>query len=216
MPAQGGDVVEPVFPPLHVLTDAPDVATAAVCAAVRLGMANSLAVQVRVDDDMTDRRAYELAVAILAQCRPAGVLCLVNDRLHVAVAAGADGGHVGADDLPVAAARTVLGGAAVLGATCRDAVAARLAVAAGATYLGVGPAFPTSTKTGLPAPIGPGGVGAVARAVPGTPVVAIGGVTAARVAGLRAAGATGVAVAGAVAAAPDPVAATEELLKALA
>ena len=89
-------------------------------------------------------------------------MCLVNDRLHVALAAGADGGHVGADDLPVAAARRVLGPAAVLGATCRTAAEARAAAAAGATYLGVGPAFATSTKDGLPAPLGPAGVAAVA------------------------------------------------------
>src|SRR5205823_15043548 len=106
-------------------------------------------------------------------CRPAGVTCLVNDRLHVALAVGADGGHVGADDLPVAAARRILGPYAVLGATARDPETARRAVADGASYLGVGPAYPTSTKGGLPAPIGPAGVAAVAAAVP-VPVIAIG------------------------------------------
>jgi thiamine-phosphate pyrophosphorylase len=104
----------------------------------------------------------------------------------------------------------------VLGATCRSPVSARAAVAAGATYLGAGPAFHTTTKTGLPEPLGPAGVGAVAHAVPGTPVLAIAGVTAGRVPGLLAAGATGVAVIGAVANAADPAAVTEELLKALA
>src|SRR5690606_512207 len=135
--------------------------------------------------------------------------------LHIALAVGADGGHVGADDLPVAAARAVLGPTAVLGATCRDPAGARAAVAAGADYLGVGPAYATTTKAGLPPPIGPDGVAAVAGAGPGTPVVAIGGVVAERVAALRAAGAYGVAVVGAVSAAADPAAATTRLLEAL-
>ena len=92
--------------------------------------------------------------------------------------------------------------------------AARAAVAAGATYLGVGPAFATTTKNGLPDPIGVGGVGAVAASV-AVPVIAIGSVTAARVPGLLAAGACGVAVVAAVSDAADPPAACAELLAAL-
>ncbi|WP_438874519.1 thiamine phosphate synthase [Symbioplanes lichenis] len=191
------------------------VVTAAIAAAVRLDATDRLAVQVRVEDDVTDRAAYELALAVVDLCRPAGVMCLVNDRLHIALAVGADGGHVGADDLSVPAARKVLGPAAVVGATCRDGDDARAAVAAGATYLGVGPAFLTVTKSGLPAPLGPDQVGAVARAVPQTPVVGIGGITVANAAELVRAGTHGIAVVGAVAHAPDPGEAVEQLLKAL-
>jgi thiamine-phosphate pyrophosphorylase len=204
-------VVEPTFPRLHLVTGARPLAT--VRAAVQVAAPGELAVQVRVEDDVTDREAYELTLAVLAVCRPAGVLCLVNDRLDVAVAADADGAHFGADDLPVAAARTVLGPAAVLGATCRNPADGRAAVAAGATYLGVGPAYATSTKDGLPPPIGPAGIGAVAAAVD-RPVIAIGGVTPERVAELRGAGAYGVAVVGAIA--RDPERATADLCKALA
>jgi len=168
-------------------------------------------IQVRVPDDMPDRVAYELAGRVLELCRAHQATCLVNDRLHIALAVGADGGHVGADDLPVAAARRILGPHAVLGATARDPQAARRAVADGATYLGVGPAYATATKTGLPAPIGPEGVAAVAAAVD-VPVIAIGGVTAERVPRLRAAGAHGVAVVGAVSEAPDPAAACAALV----
>jgi thiamine-phosphate pyrophosphorylase len=208
--------VDPSFPRLHLVTGPRPVETvrAAVDVAVRLEMTAELAVQVRVEDHVTDRVAYELTLAVLDITRPNSVLCLVNDRLHVAVAAGADGGHVGADDLPVAAARAVLGPAAVLGATARTPGGGTAARASGATYLGVGPAFATSTKDGLPDPIGAAGVAAVAGAVPGLPVLAIGGVTAARVPELRAAGAHGVAVVGALAA--DPGRATEDFLKALA
>jgi thiamine-phosphate pyrophosphorylase len=172
-------------------------------------------VQIRVDAATTDREAYDLAGRVLALCREVGATCLVNDRIHVALAVGADGAHVGADDLPVAVARRLLGPDAVLGATARDPATARRAVADGASYLGVGPAYRTTTKSGLPEPIGPAGVAAVAAAVD-VPVVAVGGVTADRVTDLRAAGAHGVAVVGAVSAASDPRAAAERLARALA
>jgi|HigsolmetaAR206D_1030411.scaffolds.fasta_scaffold00304_21 thiamine-phosphate pyrophosphorylase len=173
-----------------------------------------LVVQVRVEDDVDDRTAYELTCEIRALCDQAGATCLVNDRLHVALAAGAGGAHVGARDLPVDAARRLLGPAALLGATARDPETGAAAVAAGASYLGVGPCYATATKDGLPAPIGPDGIRRVASAV-SVPVIAIGGVTAARVPALRAAGAYGVAVVGAISLAADPARATAELLAAL-
>jgi thiamine-phosphate pyrophosphorylase len=141
---------------------------------------------------------------------------LVNDRLHVALATGAAGGHVGADDLPVPAARRLLGPAAVLGATSRLPATALRAVGDGADYLGVGPCYATSTKDGLPVSIGPEGLRAVARQVAGTPIIAIGGITAARVPELLAAGAHGVAVIGAVSDAADPARAVADLLAAVA
>ncbi|SBT47755.1 thiamine phosphate synthase [Micromonospora auratinigra] len=201
---------------LHLITDTrPGRDPLAVLrAALPLARAE-LVVQVRVTDDATDREAYELAREVVARCRPYGATCLVNDRLHVALAVAAAGGHVGADDLPVPAARRVLGPTAVLGATAREPGTAVAAVAAGASYLGVGPCHATDTKSGLPDPIGPAGVRAVAAAVP-VPVIAIGGVTAASVPALRAAGAYGVAVVGALSGAADPAATTAALLRALA
>jgi thiamine-phosphate pyrophosphorylase len=209
--------VDPVFPRLHLITDCRPGrdALVVVAAAVAVAPPGALAVQVRVEDDVTDRLAYDFALAVLEYCRPAEVLCLVNDRLHIALAVDAAGAHVGADDLPVGAARKVLGRTGVLGATCREPIGARSAVRAGASYLGVGPAYRSTTKDGLPSPLGPAGISAVAQAVPGTPVIAIGGVTAERVPGLRAAGAYGVAVVGALANAADPGRATAELVKAL-
>lgn len=196
---------------LHLITDTrPGRDTlGVVAAALRAGFD---VVQVRPEDHVSDREAYELTVRVLAMCRELGRTCLVNDRLHVALAAGADGGHVGADDLPVAAARRILGPAAILGATARDPASARRAVADGASYLGVGPAYATRTKAGLPAAIGPAGVKAVVDAV-GVPVVAIGGVTPARAAELFAAGAHAVAVVGAVSDAADPYSAAAEFLR---
>ncbi|OKI69037.1 thiamine phosphate synthase [Micromonospora sp. CB01531] len=200
---------------LHLITDTrPGRDPLAVLRAALPVARAELVVQVRVLDDATDREAYELAHRVVALCRPYGATCLVNDRLHVALAVDAAGGHVGADDLPVAAARHVLGAAAVLGATAREPGAAVAAVAAGASYLGVGPCHATATKAGLPDPIGPQGVRAVAGAVD-VPVIAIGGVTAARVPALRAAGAYGVAVVGALSEAADPARTAAELLGAL-
>ena len=189
-----------MFPRLHVVTDSLDVVRGVVGH-------GPIAVQIRVKT--SDRAAYELTLAALELCRSAGAMCLVDDRVGVALAAGADGVHVGADDLPVAAVRRVLGPRAVIGATCRNPESARRAVADGASYLGVGPAYPTSTKDGLPAPLGPARIGVVAAAVPDTPVVAIGGVTVERVAELPS---YGVAVVSAVAA--DPAGAVRDFLAA--
>lgn len=199
---------------LHIITDTRPGrdAVAVLRAALAAAASTEVTVQVRVEDSVTDREAYGFARTVMSLCTEHGVSCLVNDRLHVALAVGAAGGHVGAEDLPVAAARQVLGPAAVLGVTCRDPASAPAAVAAGASYLGVGPAFDTTTKDDLPAAIGPDGIAAVAAAVPDTPVIAIGGITPARTRSVLAAGAYGVAVVGALSRAVDPGAVVRELL----
>jgi thiamine-phosphate pyrophosphorylase len=190
-----------LLPRLHIVTDSLDVVRGAVGH-------GPVAIQIRVKT--SDRLAYELTVAALAVCRSAGAMCLVDDRVGVALAAGADGVHLGAEDLPVAAARRVLGPTPVLGATCRTPSAARAAVADGASYIGAGPAFETSTKAGLPAPLGPARLAVIAAAVPDTPVIAIGGVTPERTVSLQT---YGVAAISAIAA--DPAAATKAFLAAL-
>ena len=113
----------------------------------------------------TDRDHLRLATTIAERCRDAGATCLVNDRADLALAVGADGVHVGAEDMPVAVVRRLLGPEAIVGGTARDPETARALVADGATYLGVGPTFVTRSKRGLPEPIGIEGVRAVARAV---------------------------------------------------
>ncbi|HEY0539030.1 MAG TPA: thiamine phosphate synthase [Actinoallomurus sp.] len=197
---------------LHVLTDARGgrAALAAVSAAVSAG---APVVQVRAKN-CSDRVLHDFARAVMEICRPYGTTCLVNDRVDVALAVGAAGTHLGADDLPVAAVRRVAGPDHLIGGTARDPQRARELVAEGVDYLGVGPAYSTTTKSGLPDPLGPARIGAVASAVP-VPVIAIGGVTAERVAELMAAGASGIAVVAAVSAAADPAAATRHLLRAL-
>jgi len=162
----------------------------------------------------TDADVYELACRVADLCTAHGATCVVNDRPDVAVAVDAGGAHVGEDDLPVAAARRVLGPSRVLGATAREPATALAHEGAGASYLGVGPAYATTTKAGLPPALGPEGVGAVATAV-AIPAVAVAAVTTERVAPLLEAGAYGVAVISAVSDAADPARATEALLQAI-
>ena len=201
------DGPDPRLGRLHVLVDSLLVAEAAL-------EAGAPTLQVRLKSGV-DADRYRLCLAIVERCRAAGATCLVNDRADLAVAVGADGVHVGAEDLPVAAVRRVVGPDALVGGTARDPVTARRLVDEGASYLGVGPTFATASKTGLPDPIGPDGVAAVAAAVD-VPVIAIAGITAATVEEVLATGAFGVAVIGAVAEAIDPHVATHDLLVAVA
>ena len=161
--------------------------------------------------------AYDLARRVLALCAPYGATCLVNDRLHVALAVGAAGGHVGADDLPVAAARRVLGPTGVLGATARDAGHGAPRPVAGGRQLPGRRArvTPPAPRPACRTRIGPGRGPRRRRRRRTCRSIAIGGVTAARVPALRAAGAYGVAVVGARLRRRRPGRATAELLEAL-
>jgi thiamine-phosphate pyrophosphorylase len=206
-PDEPGDAEAPRLGRLHVLVDSVELAEA-----VLEGGAPTL--QVRLKDG-SDRDRFATVAAIVSRCRDAGATCLVNDRADLAVAAGADGVHVGADDLPVEAVRRVVGPSALIGATAREPATALRLVEAGASYLGVGPVYATRTKDGLPPPLGPAGVHAVASAV-SVPVIGIAGITAGRVPEVLAAGAWGVAVIGAVVASDDPRLATSELVRAVA
>lgn len=134
------------------------------------------------------RRAMEAARAVVGACHRAGALCLVNDRVDLALLAGADGVHVGDEDLPPEAARELLGPGRVLGVTVRDAEMARAARDAGADYVGLGPVFGTVTKQ-VPAPVlGLARFAEVVRDCP-LPVVGIGGVGLGNIADVAAAGA---------------------------
>ncbi|HCT79767.1 MAG TPA: thiamine phosphate synthase [Micromonosporaceae bacterium] len=199
---------------LHLITDSRSGADPVAQVRTALSVATpELVIQFRPADSWPDRLVFEQASKIKTLTHASGVPLLVNDRIDIALAVGADGAHVGAEDLPVAVARRLLGPGKLLGATARDAATARLAVNDGASYVGVGPCYRSSTKDGLPSPLGPEGVAAVA---PFAQVIAIGGVTLDTVPALMAAAAHGVAVIAAVADAPDPAAALAALLKAVA
>ena len=145
-----------------------------------------------------------------ALCRRAEALFIVNDRVDLAAAAGADGVHLGQTDLPVAAARRLLGPDGLIGISVENEAHVRAAEGAGADYLGVGAIYGSATKRDAGEAVGPEQIRRF-RAISFLPIVAIGGITAARIPEVRAAGADSVAVISAVAAAPDPEAAAREL-----
>ena len=140
---------------------------------------------------------------IMPLCRRAGAALIINDRADVAAAAGADGVHLGQDDLPVAAARQLLGPEPLIGVSADTMAEIRGGYADGADYCGLGPVYPTTSKSDAGPVIGPMEFTRLVRAAP-LPIVGIGGITAANAAQLTGAGAAGVAVIAAVTSAPDP------------
>ncbi len=162
------------------------------------------------------RRRYEIGLECRELTADAGVDLLVNDRVDIAQAIDADGVHLGQSDIPIDAARALLGPDAVIGCSTSTVAEARQAEADGADYLGVGAVYGTSSKDVASEKngIGTDRVAAIVDAV-SIPVVGIGGITAARTPEVLDAGAVGVAVISAITAADDPKAATEELAAAV-
>ena len=150
---------------------------------------------------------YEVARQMRVPARRAGVPFVVNDRLDIALAVGADAVHLGQDDLPLAAARALAGTRLAIGLSTHSPAQAEAGARAGADYLGFGPVYETRTKAN-PDPVQ--GVAllaeAVRRAAP-VPVVAIGGIGLAQVAEVAATGAAAACVISAVNSAADVVAA---------
>lgn len=132
--------------------------------------------------------------AIVQRCRAQQAVCIVNDRVDFALLTGAHGVHLGDEDLPPEEARTLLGPTAVIGVTVRNLDGARRAEASGASYVGLGPIFATSTKQVDHALLGLEGLREVAREGP-LPIVAIAGITLANIAQVAEAGAHCAAVA---------------------
>jgi thiamine-phosphate pyrophosphorylase len=181
--------------------------TDVVAAAVQGGVTM---VQLR-EKTIATRDFLELAHALKALLAPLGVPLLINDRLDIALAAGADGVHVGQDDMPVAILRQWLGPRAVIGLSITSLAQVAGDDVAQADYLGVGPIFPQSTKPDATSPIGLEGLAAVRRAV-AKPIIAIGGVAKANAAAVHAAGADGLAVVSAIMTAADPCRAAAEIV----
>jgi thiamine-phosphate pyrophosphorylase len=157
----------------------------------------------------TTLEQIRLARELRELCARAGVPLLVNDRVDVALAADADGahvGHIGEEDMSPADARRLFGPAAILGVSVGSPSEAKTAAAHGASYVSAGPMFATSTKLNAGPAAGEPLLRGV-RAATRLPLVVIGGITPARSAALFAAGADGVCVGSAILSAPDPEAA---------
>jgi thiamine-phosphate pyrophosphorylase len=165
---------------------------------------------------LREKRLADDALAAVAQeagaiCAEAGALLIVNDRPAVALAAGADGVHVGQEDMPVAQVRELVGGELLVGLSTH--APAEIDAADGADYIGVGPVHATPTKPGRPA-VGVELVRYAAAHAP-RPFFAIGGLSAENVGGVLEAGATRIAVVRAIAEAADPQVAARALRETL-
>lgn len=198
---------------LIVITDAELAAPRRVVDVVEAALAGGApAIQLR-DKTATAADLLDQARALLGIVRAAGALLFVNDRLDVALAAGADGVHLGPDDLSVAAARRIAPPGFLIGSSTDDPDTARRAEADGASYIGCGAVFGTSTKDVDGERIGIEGLDRVARAV-GIPVVGIGGINTLNAAAVADTAAAGIAVVSAVMSTTDPRLAVQRLLAA--
>lgn len=159
---------------------------------------------------MTRGELLTVAHQLRAITAAGGKMLVVNDHVDIALVSGADGVHLGPDDMSVSGARSVAGEKLLIGASASTPEAASEAIAAGADYLGVGPAFATPIKTEKKV-IGPEGVALVAKAAASVPVFAIGGIDESNVSGLIELGLRRVCVIRAIGDAANPEAATRRL-----
>jgi thiamine-phosphate pyrophosphorylase len=166
------------------------------------------AVQVRLKH-LPPRDVLALARTLVSAL---SVPVLVNDRVDVALAAGAAGAHLGQDDPPLNALRPYVPTGFLLGISVGSEAEAARARPWQADYWSIGPCYATTRKSDAGPPLGPTGFAALARlAPPGVPVLGIGGITASNVAAIIAAGANGVAAIGAIWDASDPEAAARAI-----
>lgn len=198
-------------PVVHLITDrrlSADPVARAVAALAGLPP-GATAVHLR-EKDLEGRALLDLARPLRAACRAAGQRFLVNDRLDVALACGADGVHLPSAGVPPGEARRLLGPEALIGVSCHSEEDVRRARDGGASYATFGPVYDTPSKRAYGPPVGIEALRAAARL--GLPLIALGGVDARRAAEVRAAGAHGLAAIRAWLAGNDPGAAVRALL----
>jgi thiamine-phosphate pyrophosphorylase len=201
------------LPVVHLITDrrvGPDLAGRA-DAALAGAPAGRVAVHVR-EKDLPARDQLALARALRRICHAHGQLLLVNDRLDVALAAGADGVHLPSAGVPAEDARRLLGPTALVGVSCHTADDVARARDGGASYATFGPVYDTPSKRAFGPPVGLAALREAAEL--GLPLVGLGGVDAARAPAVAGAGAAGVAVIRAWLEAPDAAGAVRALLAA--
>jgi thiamine-phosphate pyrophosphorylase len=169
-------------------------------------------VQLR-EKDLEDRDLYRRAIAFRKMTEAAGALLVINNRVDVALAVGADGVHLGQDDLPVEAARRI-DQDLIVGCSTHNPDEAEAAQSAGASYVNIGPIFPTRTKAVAAATVGPAMIERIAPQLR-IPWTTMGGIKLSNIGEVLRRGARHVAVVTAVTAAPDPCAAAQELREAI-
>lgn len=180
----------------------------------RLIAPSATLVQLR-DKHGSTRAMIDEARALEEVLAPANIPLLINDRVDVALAAQADGVHIGQDDMPAADARLLLGRSAVIGLSIKTLKQAEAAPLEHLDYVAIGGVYATTSKDNTATPVGIDGLRAIAQAIrarkPGFPICAIAGITDANAGDVIAAGADGVAVISALSLAPDPAQAARNL-----
>lgn len=171
-------------------------------------------VQLR-EKECATREFVELGRAVSSLLRHSSVPLLINDRVDVALAVGANGVHIGQSDMPYADARRLLGPDAIIGLSVESEAHALEAEALDVDYLGLSPVFTTPTKSELKAQLGLDGVANIRR-VSRHRLVAIGGIHCENVSAILKSGADGVAVVSAICSASDPLQATQHLQRQIA
>jgi thiamine-phosphate pyrophosphorylase len=199
---------------LHVLTDVVLQTRFSHMELARLSIAGGAdTIQLRQKHGST-REMIEVARNMKKICAEAGVTFIVNDRVDVAMAAKADGVHLGQDDFPIPLARELLGEDCILGGSAATMEEAQKCLAEGANYVGFGPVYPTTSKDDAGPISGADVLKKVVEAIP-VPIIAIGGVSAENTPEVIRAGAHGIAVISAVCCQEDPEKATRDLYQGL-
>lgn len=162
------------------------------------------------DKTLPDDEFETIARRLLSLCRAKNVPLIINDRVEIAVKIGADGVHVGHEDMPIGEFRKCIPPSMIIGVSARNYEEAIELTETNPDYLGVGPIFPTGSKDDASPPIGTEELRRICQAV-SVPIVAIGGITRHNLPQIIQAGAAGAAVISAITHAPDMQRATEDL-----
>jgi len=205
--------MNPQLPPLYPITDTKLSGLPHSRQVALLVEGGATVIQIR-DKDCTADELYRATVACVAIARAQGVRIIVNDRADVALAADADGVHLGQDDLPAGEARTLLGPSRIVGVSTHTLQQAIEASSLPVDYVAVGPAFPTSTKVNPDPVVGLTLIAEVSRRID-KPVVGIGGIALERARAVLNAGAASVAVISALYTSGDISSRTTEFLNLL-
>ena len=200
---------------VYLVTDGPMTAARGLVATVEAAAAGGTTIVQLRDPATTTRSLIDQGRALKSLLDGFGVPLIVNDRVDVALAIGADGVHVGRNDMQPDDARRLLGPDGIVGWSVTGVDDLGAIDPAIVDYVGVGPVFPTTTKPDAATPLGGNGVRALRPRIP-VPVVAIGGIGLANATEVVAAGADGVAVVSAICAATSPKDATADLSQAVA